>query len=110
MSLDDSKEPLTLIETALRKTMKPLPSGHDALHLKLAIATVFLTKIDARRASSCRRGRLLPGFYLFDKNIGAVVEIAALKFVKRDKIHGDRKSTRLNSSHVRISYAVFCLK
>src|SRR3989442_8615202 len=26
-------------------------------------------------------------------------------------LHGaDRKSTRLNSSHVRISYAVFCLK
>src|SRR6266511_5475360 len=24
--------------------------------------------------------------------------------------HGDRKSTRLNSSHVKISYAVFCLK
>src|SRR5690606_12726182 len=28
------------------------------------------------------------------------------------KLHGsrDRKSTRLNSSHVKISYAVFCLK
>src|SRR5439155_13573987 len=26
------------------------------------------------------------------------------------KKHGDRKSTRLNSSHVAISYAVFCLK
>src|SRR5690554_3753403 len=25
-------------------------------------------------------------------------------------VSGDRKSTRLNSSHVRISYAVFCLK
>src|SRR5690554_7583988 len=25
-------------------------------------------------------------------------------------LHPDRKSTRLNSSHVRISYAVFCLK
>src|SRR3989442_8484286 len=25
-------------------------------------------------------------------------------------VQGDRKSTRLNSSHVRISYAVFCLK
>src|SRR3989442_4777544 len=25
-------------------------------------------------------------------------------------VHRDRKSTRLNSSHVRISYAVFCLK
>src|SRR5699024_11815481 len=27
-----------------------------------------------------------------------------------DWIIGDRKSTRLNSSHVSISYAVFCLK
>src|SRR5690606_2129601 len=26
------------------------------------------------------------------------------------KINGDRKSTRLNSSHVKNSYAVFCLK
>src|SRR3989442_9846478 len=26
------------------------------------------------------------------------------------KVNEDRKSTRLNSSHVRISYAVFCLK
>src|SRR5690606_39317743 len=25
-------------------------------------------------------------------------------------LHQDRKSTRLNSSHVKISYAVFCLK
>src|SRR3989442_11736449 len=28
----------------------------------------------------------------------------------RDDLRKDRKSTRLNSSHVRISYAVFCLK
>src|SRR5690606_39474905 len=26
------------------------------------------------------------------------------------QLSGDRKSTRLNSSHVKISYAVFCLK
>src|SRR6266536_89865 len=26
------------------------------------------------------------------------------------RVHGDRKSTRLNSSHEWISYAVFCLK
>src|SRR5690606_39832933 len=26
------------------------------------------------------------------------------------RLAGDRKSTRLNSSHVKISYAVFCLK
>src|SRR5699024_11719652 len=30
--------------------------------------------------------------------------------VERDGIELDRKSTRLNSSHVSISYAVFCLK
>src|SRR5690606_41275759 len=28
----------------------------------------------------------------------------------RDRTMEDRKSTRLNSSHVKISYAVFCLK
>src|SRR5207302_11515003 len=28
----------------------------------------------------------------------------------RRQLGGDRKSTRLNSSHVKISYAVFCLK
>src|SRR3712207_7105969 len=27
-----------------------------------------------------------------------------------DDLHADRKSTRLNSSHANISYAVFCLK
>src|SRR3989442_9579530 len=32
---------------------------------------------------------------------------SATRFVLRKS---DRKSTRLNSSHVRISYAVFCLK
>src|SRR5207249_8153679 len=29
---------------------------------------------------------------------------------RRPRPNGDRKSTRLNSSHVSISYAVFCLK
>src|SRR3989442_9997175 len=36
---------------------------------------------------------------------------AAREYGRWDRIlGGDRKSTRLNSSHVRISYAVFCLK
>src|SRR3712207_7928685 len=38
--------------------------------------------------------------------VGAAVLIAAI-FAARV---GDRKSTRLNSSHANISYAVFCLK
>src|SRR5699024_11660702 len=37
-------------------------------------------------------------------NIGLVVSIVAVANF------ADRKSTRLNSSHVSISYAVFCLK
>src|SRR3989442_6281497 len=32
------------------------------------------------------------------------------KALRQSKADVDRKSTRLNSSHVRISYAVFCLK
>src|SRR5256885_7099854 len=37
----------------------------------------------------------------YDPNTNAWTEVARL---------GDRKSTRLNSSHLVISYAVFCLK
>src|SRR5207302_8533472 len=36
------------------------------------------------------------------------VGLALLAVMKAEL--GDRKSTRLNSSHVKISYAVFCLK
>src|SRR5690606_39824243 len=34
----------------------------------------------------------------------------AHQLLPRSYLWGDRKSTRLNSSHVKISYAVFCLK
>src|SRR3989442_2168173 len=36
--------------------------------------------------------------------------VTRLDAVRLTWTHQDRKSTRLNSSHVRISYAVFCLK
>src|SRR3712207_3438042 len=32
------------------------------------------------------------------------------EFLRHDPLDQDRKSTRLNSSHANISYAVFCLK
>src|SRR3712207_9008881 len=49
---------------------------------------------------------------------GNTTEIAALRKAEvdtlvaalRDALDADRKSTRLNSSHANISYAVFCLK
>src|SRR5690606_40701667 len=45
----------------------------------------------------CDRDKLFPLYFAF-----VVVGV--------EKPHQDRKSTRLNSSHVKISYAVFCLK
>src|SRR3989442_4363421 len=42
---------------------------------------------------------------------GVVVSFARMsRILEIDVPNIDRKSTRLNSSHVRISYAVFCLK
>src|SRR3712207_9479880 len=47
---------------------------------------------------------------------GTVVSSSDARFTKGDAVLGvgfdlgDRKSTRLNSSHANISYAVFCLK
>src|SRR2546427_5455985 len=41
---------------------------------------------------------------------GAEVEESARRAQCADMYEGDRKSTRLNSSHSQISYAVFCLK
>src|SRR5690606_38989082 len=36
--------------------------------------------------------------------------VTDVNIICREELVGDRKSTRLNSSHVKISYAVFCLK
>src|SRR5690625_1156154 len=40
----------------------------------------------------------------------AVMTIYTVVLIRFRRKKGDRKSTRLNSSHVAISYAVFCLK
>src|SRR5688572_32584971 len=40
----------------------------------------------------------------------AEMEVLRFKCSRCEELHEDRKSTRLNSSHSQISYAVFCLK
>src|SRR5690606_1196988 len=53
------------------------------------------------------------GQYSYDfANVGVPGLKASAAYLKGTsiKVAGDRKSTRLNSSHVKISYAVFCLK
>src|SRR5690625_6528339 len=69
--------------------------------------------------------RLQPSFDIIDElsktydNIGTVIQayffraeddLEKYKNMRLRIVKGDRKSTRLNSSHVAISYAVFCLK
>src|SRR5690606_41654596 len=46
---------------------------------------------------------------LFDGEIGPKLAFSG-EASDCDRLVRDRKSTRLNSSHVKISYAVFCLK
>src|SRR5262245_64965620 len=45
-----------------------------------------------------------------NKSCGALNPEAMCAAVRKHGAHVDRKSTRLNSSHLGISYAVFCLK
>src|SRR5699024_11872094 len=40
---------------------------------------------------------------------GAQIGVYTTEYIGNSTMEGDRKSTRLNSSHVSISYAVFCL-
>src|SRR5690606_42011254 len=68
-------------------------SLHDALPISLAAAGVT-------RRRKCPRSLVAAGGKRAESLITAV---RACDFQ-------DRKSTRLNSSHVKISYAVFCLK
>src|SRR2546427_3292421 len=65
------------------------------------------------------RSTLFPYTTLFRSVVAEVgtvddAEPAVVKFLARDHLERaairDRKSTRLNSSHSQISYAVFCLK
>src|SRR3989442_11894956 len=59
----------------------------------------------ARRTPTCEHAPLHRGQVL--RLVDEHVPVRSRLAVERT---GDRKSTRLNSSHVRISYAVFCLK
>src|SRR5690625_6953877 len=83
---------------------------------RLSKATKEVFKLAKDRAETEREYRLALSqemFWLRDEGLPATMipdlargNISKLKY-DRDL---DRKSTRLNSSHVAISYAVFCLK
>src|SRR5690349_23851518 len=68
------------------------PPGHGDLYTALRGSGLLRRLIDAGYERV---------FVSNSDNLGAVPD---------PRVAGDRKSTRLNSSHVEISYAVFCLK
>src|SRR2546422_7584505 len=66
--------------------------------------------IDEQLLGHAGHGYLLSGFISPLSNDGSLSQGASLMPFSSISLRQDRKSTRLNSSHGYISYAVFCLK
>src|SRR5436305_4329590 len=89
-----------------------------SFYLKYSPSHRYLHSFPTRRSSDLglrARGCDVP--IVADIHFKPEAAIEAAKWVDKVRINPgnyadskDRKSTRLNSSHVRISYAVFCLK
>src|SRR5690349_23763938 len=78
-----------------------------------AHARVAVRVLSRRGADHGRRSRVDAEFRHHGATLRrrAPVELRALRNARTTaRVRRDRKSTRLNSSHVEISYAVFCLK
>src|SRR3712207_7458099 len=101
-----------MIRRPPRSTLFPYTTLSPSLLLGVGI-TMLATIIPARRAmaippiAAVREGATLPpGRMARHGWLRPVTAVAAIVLL----VWGDRKSTRLNSSHANISYAVFCLK
>src|SRR5690606_41937285 len=93
------------------------PSLHDALPISVKGLTQYLK--EDRKAVIFPEGRITvtgalmkvyDGAGLIAEKSGATVLPIRIDGTQYTLFSRDRKSTRLNSSHVKISYAVFCLK
>src|SRR5439155_24843877 len=65
---------------------------------------------DRRTPSGACSGDCIPGGVERERDASVVLRPLFGRHPVDHQRHQDRKSTRLNSSHVAISYAVFCLK
>src|SRR3989442_12743201 len=74
--------------------------------------TLFRSAAGHRRAGSGAERRVEAVHVEADEHLGrqARRDLVRDRLPRLARLSADRKSTRLNSSHVRISYAVFCLK
>src|SRR5690625_6791148 len=82
----------------------------EKAYAQQGIGTLHPDKSAALEMVSTKRGLLIPRIDIPDLTAPApVTNPAHSLLVFNTGASGDRKSTRLNSSHVAISYAVFCL-
>src|SRR5207249_11810056 len=100
-----------------RRMAHPLPPGVSALEgaliepLAIAWHTVNRCAVSAGQVVAIHgAGPIGAGAFLTLKRRGVEAIVADPSPARRTALTADRKSTRLNSSHVSISYAVFCLK
>src|SRR5438034_3235643 len=84
--------------------------GRPHYHECLRRIQQYAASLAARLEGPCRTESMAGANY--SQRDGAVVSLAG-RFARGQSLargRSDRKSTRLNSSHTVISYAVFCLK
>src|SRR5690625_5925690 len=77
--------------------------------LKIHVEVIVFPAADGRIAHGIAFGIGLP-VALLDLLLAQAVARQVMQHAFFNFLDQDRKSTRLNSSHVAISYAVFCLK
>src|SRR5207253_8054202 len=82
------------------RTFEHLKGSDDRCDLARRHITVAIVQVHSLEPSGVVRPPSLGGSRSSPAGIACIMW----------RTHGDRKSTRLNSSHVAISYAVFCLK
>src|SRR3712207_6856846 len=88
-----------MIRRPPRSTLFPYTTLFRSVRLVLVVVGLVLV---VGGFVVCRRGE--------DVEVAVEVDVGLAAVVSCDLDLVDRKSTRLNSSHANISYAVFCLK
>src|SRR5258708_218435 len=103
-ALEGDAEAVKSIESLMEAvdTWIPTPVREKEKPFLMAVEDVFSIK----GRGTVVTGRIERGVVKVNEEI----EIVGIRPTKKSVVTGDRKSTRLNSSHQIISYAVFCLK
>src|SRR5690606_9406395 len=110
---------LTLIALKLAKVKGEISNSDYRYHLQelelipekveSALKSEEHIKMIANKYKNARNFLYLGRGYNFPVALEGALKLKEISYIHAEG-YPDRKSTRLNSSHVKISYAVFCLK